>query len=303
MAVDYPNGHLYPILEGSDCPAFCRGLSPEMMIRTLCAFAVLALAALAYKERSHFMRPSTLENVSGIQRTDVVVHGHKGFIFRAGNSSKWVWYAPTLYKLGYPGKRHEWIFNHLLSRGISVAGIDVGESYGSPEGVALYQEFYKVLTSEYGLSSKPCLLAQSRGGLMLYKWAEEHSEDVACIAGIYPVVNLASWPPETSTMFTDADVSYHLPMSGFRAQLADLSPLNHLAPLVKSGVPILSLHGSADSTVPASQNSLPLTQKYREIGGKADLIIVPNKGHEETDSFFESPSITDFIEKTLGLQR
>jgi alpha-beta hydrolase superfamily lysophospholipase len=274
--------------------------SPAVMLRTLCVFAVLSLAVLAYKERSHFVRPSTLENVAGIQRTDIVVHGHRGFIFRASNSSKWVWYAPTLYKLGYPGKRHEWIFNHLLSRGISVAGIDVGESYGSPEGVALYQEFYEALTSQYGFAPKPCLLAQSRGGLMLYKWAEDHPEDVACIAGIYPLVNLKSWPPENSTMFADADLSYRLPMSDFRAQLAELSPLNHLAPLVKYRVPILSLHGSADSTVPASQNSVPLTRKYREIGGKADLIIVPNKGHDETDSFFESPSIPYFIEKSLS---
>jgi alpha-beta hydrolase superfamily lysophospholipase len=269
------------------------------MIRALCAFVLLTLAVLAYKERSHFVRPSTLENVSGIQRTEIMIAGRHGFIFRAGNSSKWVWYAPTLYQQGYPGKRHEWIFSHLLSQGISVAGIDVGESYGSPDGVKLYHEFYKVLTSQYGLSPKPCLLAQSRGGLMLYKWAEYHPGDVACIAGIYPVVNLKSWPPENSKMFADADASYRLPMSDFRAQLAELSPLNHLAPLAKSGVPILSLHGSADSTVPSSQNSATLTQEYRELGGKADLIIIPNKGHEEVDSFFESTAVTDFIEKAL----
>ena len=44
----------------------------------------------------------------------------------------WVWYAPTL--PGLPSQAETWMFDRLLAAGIAIAGIDVGESYGSPEG-------------------------------------------------------------------------------------------------------------------------------------------------------------------------
>ena len=48
----------------------------------------------------------------------------------------WVWYAPTL--RGLPGGAEKWMFERFLKAGIAIAGIDVGESYGSPKGRALY---------------------------------------------------------------------------------------------------------------------------------------------------------------------
>ncbi len=38
------------------------------------------------------------------------------------------------------------------------------------------------------------MLARSYGGTQMYNWAAEHPESVACLAGIYPVCNLASYP-------------------------------------------------------------------------------------------------------------
>ena len=49
----------------------------------------------------------------------------------------WVWYAPTLNRL--PGAAEKWMFDRFLATGIAIAGIDVGESYGSPNGRASYQ--------------------------------------------------------------------------------------------------------------------------------------------------------------------
>ena len=43
-------------------------------------------------------------------------------------------------------------------------------------------------------ATKACLLVRSRGGLMLYNWAVEHPSSVACVAGIYPVCNLDTYP-------------------------------------------------------------------------------------------------------------
>ena len=110
----------------------------------------------------------------------------------SGTATPWVWYAPTLRR--HPGREEVWMFKQFLAKGIAIAGVDVGESYGSPEGVAVYTALYRELVENRSLSKKPALLARSRGGLMLYNWAVEHAASVSCIAGIYPVGNLSSYP-------------------------------------------------------------------------------------------------------------
>jgi len=86
------------------------------------------------------------------------------------------------------------MFQKFLQAGLAVAGLDVGESYGSPTGRALSTALYEELTQKRGLSKTPCLLARSRGGPMLYNWAVERPNSVACIARIYPVCDLNSYP-------------------------------------------------------------------------------------------------------------
>jgi hypothetical protein len=49
----------------------------------------------------------------------------------AGKAKPWVWYAPTL--PGLPGEAEKWMFEQFTEAGIAIAGIDVGESYGSPD--------------------------------------------------------------------------------------------------------------------------------------------------------------------------
>ena len=126
------------------------------------------------------------------------VQGRTAFVIEPPESSRrsgpmpWVWYAPTLRNL--PGNAERWMFDRFFAAGVAIAGVDVGESYGSPEGCAGFQALYAELTSRRGYDNKPVLLARSRGGLMLYSWAIEHPDAVGGIAGIYPVCNLASYP-------------------------------------------------------------------------------------------------------------
>jgi hypothetical protein len=125
------------------------------------------------------------------------VEGRTAFVIlptpgQTNRPTPWVWYAPTL--PGLPEARETWMFERFLAAGIAVAGVDIGESYGNLQGRALYSAFYQELVERRGFARKPCLLPRSRGGLMLYNWACEHPESVACIAGIYPVCNLRSFP-------------------------------------------------------------------------------------------------------------
>ena len=99
------------------------------------------------------------------------INGDDAFVIpprggRNQNDIPWVWYAPTLN--GLPAEEEKWMFERFLASGVAVAGIDVGESYGSPIGRAKYSGFYDYLVESRKFAPKPCLLARSRGGLMLY---------------------------------------------------------------------------------------------------------------------------------------
>ena len=45
----------------------------------------------------------------------------------------WIWYAPT-FLAAHPDASHTWMFRQFLDHGIAIAGVEVGESYGSPKG-------------------------------------------------------------------------------------------------------------------------------------------------------------------------
>jgi len=108
---------------------------------------------------------------------------------------------------------------------MAVAGIDVGESYGNPAGRALFSALYEELVQKRGLSKTPCLLARSRGGLMLYNWAVEHASSVACVAGIYPVCNLSSYPG-----IKNACGAYGMTEEQLNARLSAHNPIDRLPP-------------------------------------------------------------------------
>lgn len=199
----------------------------------------------------------------------------------------WVWYAPVI---GNPCADHRWMLRQWLDKGIGMAGVDVGESCGNPRGRKVYTALWEMLTSRYGMSKRPCLLPQSRGGLMLYNWAAENPSRVACIAGIYTVCDLRSYPG-----LERAAHAYAMTASELQAQLAQHNPLDRLAPLAKAGVPLLLVHGDVDTVVPIDKNSGELARRYRDLGGPVRLITVPGKGHQVCPEFFHCQALADFV--------
>ena len=200
----------------------------------------------------------------------------------------WVGYAPTFPSL--PGPEEGWMFSRFLDAGIAIAGIDVGESYGSPAGRALFTELHRHLAGERGLSARPALLARSRGGLMHINWAAENPDLVSCIAGIYPVCNLASYPG-----LAKACGAYGTDEAGLAAALREHNPVERLGPLASARVPILAIHGDNDAVVPLPDNSGLLARRYRELGGPVTLIVVPGGGHDYSTAWFESPELVRFV--------
>ena len=219
---------------------------------------------------------------------------HDAFLLAPDTSTKtdlgkpWVWYAPTLGKR-HPNKTEGWMIERLHAKGIAVAGIDVGESYGSPNGRAVYQQLYKHMVSQ-GYSTKPVLLGRSRGGLMLYNWAVEHPENVAGVAGIYPVCNLLSYPG-----LKKAAPAYEMTEAELKENLAEHNPVDRLAPLAKAKVPIYHIQGDSDKVVPLEDNSALLAKNYQSLGGSATIEVIKGGGHDMERHWFESQTLTDFI--------
>lgn len=205
----------------------------------------------------------------------------------------WVWYAPTL--PGLPGPEERWMFRRFLDAGIAIAGIDVGESFGSPAGRALFSALREELVARRGFAPRACLLARSRGGLMLYNWAAEHPESVACIAAIYPVCNLLSYPGVAK-----ACGAYGLTEQELAAHLAEHNPIDRLAPLARAGVPIFHIHGDADTVVPLEDNSAEVARRYRALGGAMTLRVVEGQGHNMWPGWFECEELVDFVVAHAG---
>src|SRR5579872_3996766 len=110
-----------------------------------------------------------------------LIKGSAAFVMLPKESERkkpqpWIWYAPTL--PGLPDQHEKWMHERFVAAGIAVAGIDVGEWYGSPRGTARYADFYTEMTEQRGFAAKPVLLGRSRGGLMITNWAVEHPDAV-----------------------------------------------------------------------------------------------------------------------------
>jgi pimeloyl-ACP methyl ester carboxylesterase len=225
------------------------------------------------------------------------VAGHTAFVIPgkadpAGKSKRWVWFAPTL--PGLPGREELWMFDQFRDSGIAIAGIDAGESYGSPAGNKLFTEFHtQMIARDY--SQKPVLLGRSRGGLMTLSWAASNPDKVSAFAGIYPVCNLASYPG-----IAQAAGAYEKTPAELQAQLADFNPIDRLSALAKAGVPLFAIHGDIDAVVPLEANSGLMKERYTALGGTMQLLVPKNQGHNMWPGFLQSQELVNFVKIHAG---
>lgn len=202
----------------------------------------------------------------------------------------WVFYAPTL--APYPDMHERWMHERFLEAGIAVAGIDVGEAYGSPIGTQGLDQLYRELTTKHHLANRPCLLGRSRGGLWMLAWAAAHPDQVAGLAGIYPVFDLRAYPG-----LERAAGAFELSASQLAEQLDQHNPISKAGALIEASIPIHLIHGDIDQVVPLESNSLVLANRYRDAG-KRDLLhleVAKGQGHNMWEGFFRSQPLVDFV--------
>ena len=201
----------------------------------------------------------------------------------------WIFYGPTL--PAYPDKAESWMHKRFLDAGIAIAGIDVGEAYGSPHAFphfeALYQRMLKL-----GYSKKPALLGRSRGGLWISSWAIKHPNRVSGLGGIYPVYDFTTYPGVKR-----AATAYGLSASELVSREGEFNPIKRAAVLADADVPVFIIHGTDDKVVPIAENSAALEAIYSSKG-KEDLfrlIRSEGQGHSFWEGFFTCQELVDFL--------
>ena len=191
----------------------------------------------------------------------------------------------------------------LLSRGFHLAYVDVADLFGGPEAVARYDAYYGYLTGEHGLSRCPVLEGFSRGGLIMYSWAAANPDKVCCLYGDAPVCDIRSWPGGRGAGTGNAEC-WPRCLAAHGLSEADVdafrgNPIDLLGPLADADLPIIRVCGDADESVPMSENTQALAERYRSLGGRIEVIVKPGVGHHPHS--LEDPSpVVDFILAAWG---
>ena len=224
-----------------------------------------------------------------------LVEGRPAFVFlppegKRSTPQPWVMYGPTL--PDYPDSHEKWMHEQFLAAGVAVAGIDVGEAYGSPKSQALFTALYQEMTAKRSFAQKPCLLGRSRGGLWVSSWACANPDKVAGLAGIYPVFDFRTYPG-----LANAAPAYELTPEALESQLLLHNPIEKVSVLAQAKIPALFIHGDQDTVVPLKENSAEFKARYQAEGEESlvQLILAEGQGHNFWEGFFRCPELIDFV--------
>ena len=193
----------------------------------------------------------------------------------------------------------------LLKRGFHLVYMDVANLFGNPKAVAHWNAFHKYLTEKHGLARKPALEGMSRGGLIIFNWAAANPDKVACIYADAPVCDIRSWPGGKGKGNGAPDCwKQCIEAYGFaseaEAMAYDKNPIDNLAPLAKAGIPILSVCGADDTSVPVAENTAIVERRYKKLGGDIATIIKPRCGHHPHSLKDPTPIVEFVLRHTIG---
>lgn len=193
------------------------------------------------------------------------------------------------------GKNGDWIWRArfwghepqvdiaLLENGFHVVYVDVANLFGNQEAVAVWNDFYDFCTDKYNLKEKVVLEGMSRGGLIIYNWASQNTDKVACIYADAPVCDIRSWP---GGLFqgkgSPEDWKKCLEKYGLNERsVADFKgmPIYNCVEVAKAKIQVLHVCGDADIVVPYEENTEILAKNFKEAGGNIELINKKGIGH------------------------
>lgn len=266
------------------------------ILRCLLLTGVLFSSLPALSSRAAESYPGKRSDFHGFARYDFEHGGRKCILVapkQAAEGRPWIWRAR--------------FFGHepqtdiaLLEKGWHVAYADVAGLFGSPQAVAIWDDFYDHVTQTFGFHKRPTLEGMSRGGLIIYNWTKQHPDRVSSIYADAPVCDIKSWPGgKGSSKGGGAAWDQCLKAWGYteaEALEAKTNPIDGLESLAAARIPLLHVVGDADDVVPVSENTGILEQRYRKLGGSIEVIHKPGIGHHP-HSLPDPKPIVDFILK------
>lgn len=192
----------------------------------------------------------------------------------------------------------------LLEHGFHIMYCDVADMYGSPEAVKRWNRFYKMMVKQ-GFRRQVVLEGMSRGGLIVYNWAAENPNKVACIYADAPVMDIKSWPMGCGKGQESADDTKRmLSAYGFadeeEARAWSHNPLDRAKVIARAKIPCLHVVGDADTVVPVDENTTPFVTAMQKYGGQIKVVHKPGIGHHP-HSLANPRTIVDFILRATGL--
>ncbi|MEO6964161.1 MAG: alpha/beta hydrolase [Puia sp.] len=236
----------------------------------------------------------------GFDRTDLRVDGRNCIIIEPAKPAKgnpWIWRTEFF---GHEPQGD----SALAAKGFCVVYMDVTDMYGAPVALDHMDKFYAYLRKNKRLNKRAVLEGFSRGGLFALNWAARHPERVSCIYIDAPVCDFKSWPggkgkgPGSAEDWEKLKLAY-----GFKSDAEALAykynPVDHLAPLAKQKIPILSICGAKDVLVPLSENTGLVEDRYKQLGGKIEVILKPEGGHHPHSLKDPTPIVNFILENRI----
>jgi predicted esterase len=166
-----------------------------------------------------------------------------------------------------------------------------GNSWGNADATTKALKSLEHLKNEAGFAipQKMPVFGYSMGGLAALMFAVRHPERVSKIVDFFGAIDLAdmakrnaAFAPVINSLYPD------------EAALQAASPLNYGKILAQ--FPIRIYHGDKDQGVPMSY-STRLETLLKENGGKVDLVVVPEVGHENAIMKHMADDFIDFLKK------
>ena len=194
---------------------------------------------------------------------------------RPGNHWLWCLMFPT----PYPDRTGA---TALLAQGYYYAYMSVGDTFGSPPALDHLDAFYRAMTG-LGLRAKVALVGISRGGLYAYNWAARNPGKVSLIYGDAPVCNFESWPYAHGAPGGATEWKKLLAVYGFKTDEEALAcptqPIKEMGPLAAAHIPLITVVGDVDTTVPYAENTALVEAEYKKLGGEITVLHKPTGNH------------------------
>ncbi|MBI3868325.1 MAG: alpha/beta hydrolase [Verrucomicrobia bacterium] len=169
---------------------------------------------------------------------------------------------PWVFRAGFVGPEAT-VDLALLAKGFHIVTGPVSYNTDGPV-LAHWNAVYQHLIA-HGFSKKPVMEGAGHEAGDAFAWAIANPDKVSCVYGENPVL---------------------------RSFMSKAPLLDHLAPLAKAGVPLLSVCGGRDPAL--NPQTRALEKRYQELGGEIQVIIKEGEGHYPLAPKDPNP-VVDFI--------